>query len=504
MAQVIQQLGFLSEGLKGVRGLYGEFAVAGIERAIVSVAGLAANLDGVEIKPGEEAPVVVPLPELPRNADIKSLKAFIEIRKGTSAQTSSIKQKSVVKEGDQEKTYDVDISLPELPMNVSVKLDGGEVFWSFAGREVEGERELADFTEQANDYLDRLSPNGGEVALKFLVKSDGPGNVKITVKDVEYSVIQTQSWPNPLDNTVRLDRNFQLDFGSIEKVTVDAFAGETKQPLSLSVVRADVGGEFGPERLLGGFEAHRGDEFATISSDYSLAQGFSVGKEMMAKPIRCAGVTGAFQAEAEAEFYVEIQNDAGDFPASGAPLAKSNLTLSPGQGQESKQWAFARFEAPVDLNPETTYWVVVKGIRGKARLGLQVQPRSYLQRASVNRGGQLWKDLGRPPAPVAAAMLRLVYLPELDNQSAAVEISVEGASQRLDPKPEAQTLSLDLPEGRGAGEAVITIKSHARGTLSIANLIQEYAPGEARGSKPGRKKILFRIQDAKSSQKLKK
>jgi hypothetical protein len=473
MAQFIQQLGFLNEGLKGVRGLYGDYVVAGMNVATVNLVGLAATLDGVKLEPGAETPVIIPLPDVPRNADIKSLKAFIDVRKDSSAQTSSIDQTSVV-DGT---THNVKISLPALPMNVSVKLDGGEVIWSFTGGDVEGERKLPDFTKQANDYLDRLPADVTEVALKFLVKSDGPGRVKITVKEVERTEIQTQSWPNPLDNTVRLDRNFQLDFGGVEKVTVDAYAGKTKRPLSLSAIRVDVGGEFGPERLLGGFEAHRGVEFATISNDYSLAQGFNIGKELTAKPIRCAGVTGAFRADAEAELYVEIQSDAGDFPASGAPLAKSNLTLSPEQGQESGRWAFAKFEAPFDLNPETAYWIVVKGIRGRARLGLQSQPGSYLQRATVNRGGQLWKDLSRPStggAPPAAALLRLVYLPEIDNQSAAIEIGVEGAIERLDPKQEAQTLSISLPAARGAGEAVIIIKSHARGSLSVANLIQEY------------------------------
>src|SRR5262245_14253225 len=115
MAQVIQQLGFLNEGLKGVRGLHGDFMVAGIERTIVNLAGLAATLDGVKLEPGAETPVIVPLPDVPRNADIKSLIAFIDVRKDASAQTSSIKQESVVKEGDVAKTYNVNISLPDLP-----------------------------------------------------------------------------------------------------------------------------------------------------------------------------------------------------------------------------------------------------------------------------------------------------------------------------------------------------------------------------------------------------
>lgn len=367
-----------------------------------------------------------------------------------------------------------------------MRLDGGDVFWSLGGAGALGEHPLPDFVEQANAYLDRLEPGVEEVILKFLVKSDGPGRVKIRIEEngVEYSVIRTQSWENPLDNTVRLDRTFQLDFGDVERITLDPFSGPNNSSLSLSAVRADLGGEFEPERLLGDFDSHDGKEFATISGDYSLAQELMIEKKTTAKPIRCAGVTGVFQAEAEADLYLEIRDDAGSSPSSGPPLAKSNLSIAPPGKEENGRWAFARFEAPVDLSPETAYWIVVKGIRGQARLGLgplaDEQPDKYLRGARVNRGGQVWKGLSRPYAPPTSALLRLVYLPEIDNQSAAVEIAVEKSSQRIDPKPEAQAVSLALPEGRGAGKSEIVIKSHARGTLSIANVIQEHRPRQNR------------------------
>jgi len=483
----IQPLGFLNETPKGIRGLSG--IVAALDMAkLLPVIEKVFKFEGEKLKSGEEVPVVVPVPGLPLNANIKKLAAAIEIQKDDTAEKASFKQESVIEEaGGPKRTFKVDIAMPELPRNISVRLDGGEVFWSFADAAVQGAYELPDFVEHVNTYLDKLPAESQEVILKFLLKADGPGEVKITIRDMEYSVIQTQSWINSLDDTIRLDRTFQLDFGSIERVPLDAFAdGEA---LSLSEIKIDIGGEFEPERLLGPVEAQDGREFATISGDYALAQSIKFGKSLSGKAIRCVGVAGPFQVDADAELYVETQSDAAGSPSAGAPLAKSNLTLVAAEAGDSKPWSFARFEGPVDLNPDTPYWVVIKGIRGKARLGLKWQAEEYLQQILFNRGGQMWKSFSRASGPASAAMLRLVYLPGIDNQTAAIEIGLEGtqASERLNPGQQTQTISLDVPARMK--QAVLVIKSHARGTLSIANVIQEYSPAGATN--------VFKLQTAR-------
>jgi hypothetical protein len=353
-----------------------------------------------------------------------------------------------------------------------VRLESTEVFWSATGPQVEGSHELPDFSEQANQHFDKLAANQ-KVALTFLVKSDGPGTVEITVRDVEYSVIQTQSWDNPLDNTVRLDRNFELDYGTIETVALDAFDGNVKD-LFLAAVRVDVSGEMGPERLLGDFEAQSGNQFVIVSPENSLAQSLVLASELTAKPIQCVGVAAAIQVDAETELYLEIQSDAADSPATGSPLTKLNLTLPPPQEGATQQWVFAQFDAPIELSPQTLYWIVFKGIRGRAMLALQEQHGGYLQRPLVNRSGQLWREL-HGSAAADAALMRLVYLPDPDNQSSAIAMTLDKVSQQLDPTAQTKTVPFDLPSGRGLGPATLTIKSHARGRLSIANVIREYA-----------------------------
>jgi hypothetical protein len=474
------QVPAIDVGIKGTRGLAGMSAIYQVRPEVLVAVDVSQRFGFVALKPGEETAVAVSLPGVPLNADIKKLNAQIEIRAGSDSEKSSLKQTSTVQEGNDEKTYNVDIEVPALPRNLSLKLDGGEVFWTSSSATVEGIYDLPEFVEQVNSYLDKLPAGSTKVDLVFLVSSDGPGQVKITVDEssLEYSAIQTQAWPNPLDDTVRLDRNLQLDFGNIERVQLDALPAGDRGRFLLDKVSADVGGQFGEERLFTSVATHSGKEFATISNDYSLAQAFELTESIVStnKPLHAAGIAGLFQVDDKLELYVEIQEDSGGFPSAKPPLAKSNLTLVAGSGGEVSQWNFATFEQPVDLKLDTAYWIVFKGIQGNARLALGEPSEDYLGRVVVNRGGQLWKSINRKNPTGTSALVRLVYLPEIDNQLAAIEIGIEGAAplERLNPGA-AQTISLKAPAGLKTAEPVIIIKSHARGTLTIANVIQEYA-----------------------------
>jgi hypothetical protein len=495
MPQIAQTLGFIHAPVAGVRGLGlgpGSLLLQSIRH--VALLNPALLFRGEKLKPGEEVSVTVPVTGMPLSVDIKRVKAKIEIHEDDD-EPEPLKQSSTIKEGGESRTFEVAVQTPPLPRNVSVRLDGGDAFWSFGDVAVRGAYELPDFAREANAYLDTLPQETREVALKFLVKADGPGRIKLDIEQLEYSIIQTQSWENPLDDTQRLDRTFELDFGAVETVPLDPPLSSAAASLTRSKLSFSLGGEFGPERLLTSFKAHAGREFASISSSYSLAQSFQLSRSILGseKPINCVGVAGLFVADAEgaknsqAEIYVEMQTDEAGSPAAQAPLSKSNLAVPLPEGaaggsvfapHEYRKLLFARFEAPVTLRLDTPYWIVVKGVQGKVRLGLEPPSEEYLRQVLVNRGGQLWKRVTRPGAPPVAAFVRLVYLPEIDNQMAAVEIGVEGAraTQRSDPGPRAQSVSFDAREVGGARQVSLVIKSHARGTLSIANVIQEYAP----------------------------
>jgi hypothetical protein len=454
--------------IKGARGLSGD--AYAMRPGIFEIAAPALMLGYTPLKAGEETAVLVTLSDLPANADVKTLSASLHVLDDDSAVEAEKTTVAVKRDKEPETKFQTSADPLTRPRNVELRLDKGDVFWSFGGTLVKESYDLPDFAEQVNAYLDKVKPAGDQLALKFLVKSDTKGQVKISIADKSLSRLQTQTWKNPLDETIRLDRNLQLDFGLYEEIVLDEISPQAGIKTSFSAIKMDVGGTLGAERLLGTVEEHNGCEFGTISSDYSLAQSF-----ILDTPIQCVGVTSLFTSEAEAELYVELQNDLNGSPASEAPLAKSNLTLPGGEKNGKTPWTFAALENPTALSAAVRYWIVLKGVRGKTQLGLQAQTDgTYLEKVLVNRGGQLWKGFDALTNARSVALLRLIYLPELDNQSAAVQIGINETHWRaFDPAAESTTLSFELNDA-SIRQAVIAIKSHARGVLTVANVIQEY------------------------------
>ena len=534
----------LNIGLKAQRGFVSTPKGYRLQKGIRQHAFFKEDPDLVILKPGVETEIVKALPALPDNANLKKLVAEMEVKKHQFEQKADVQEM-----GEEKKTFTVSVEGLPLPRNVTVRLAGGEVFLFNAGELAEKTYSIPDFAEHVNNYLDEFRGESEEGFLRFLVKSDTPGKVKITIKDIkseDYSLIQPQEWSNPLDDTTRIDRNYQLDYSMIESEELNTISDPDHPNVTLNRIKMDIGGEFGQERLLGSVDEHDGKKFVTISNDYSFAQkfAFETSEFELAKPVKCVGISGFFQTGAEAELYIEIQNDMNGFPASGSPLTKANLSLVSPEKNGSGFWAFCNFDAPVDFNAATFYWIVIKGVQGEAQFGLKSQEDGYLKEVRVNRGGQFWRPIRNASDPTIAGLLRLVYLPEIDNQTAAVEIGIKGTRifEKFNPGPEAEIMSLgtfsiglkfhgdldradisdDLKQEfqergirlsqntiisvkQGGSEwllddennqqkylikkerdllniyvdikqATIVIKSHARGTLSIANVIQEYSP----------------------------
>ena len=468
--------------IKGGRGFSYLDEVYAARPATFTAAVLEVFPTGVVLKPGEETPVSVSI-DLPVNANVHKITARLEVVDDPSS--SAAQQTTVsLKEGGDSRTYQVGVDAVTGIRNVEIKLGQGDVFWQHSGALKAGSYQLPDFARELNTYLDQVKANEGKLALEFRVKADTGGRVKISIDaGVDYSLIQTQSWKNDLDSTFRVDRNMQLDFSAVERLSLDPINKAGNQRVSRSSIKLDVGGKFGAERLLGEAAAHDGKQLATISPDYSLAQSIMLVERLVKQPVHLTGITLLLQGEEAAEIYVEVQDDVNGTPASGTPLAKCNLSFAPAKPEARQSWTFTRFEAPVELKVDRVYWVVVKGIRSIVRLALQPGPDStnapVLRGAlMLNRGGQIWKSLSRASVSPILALLGLVYLPEIDNQTAGIQIAVEGtrAAQTLDPGPGAKTVSIDLT-AESMDSATLVITSKAQGMLSIANVIQEYKLG---------------------------
>ena len=464
---------------KAPRGLaYNSVAYAARDNLLL-LADVVALAGGTPVKAGEETAVTVNVPGLSRNSNVRAITAVFTISEPADQQTSAAQTTSVsVAEGNDKRDLKVTVDAVPGMRNVQLRLDQGQVFWTKSGAVPAGDHPIPDFAAPVNEYLDKLGGKDPAVALRFLVKSEAPGDVSIRIQDLQLSFLQTQSWENKLNSTFRIDRTLQLNFNQIERLPVDPISAAGAE---IAELRLDAGGQFTPDRLLGDTETHDGGQFATISPDFSLAQNINASKDLLKTQIDCTGITGYFEADAKAEFYIELQPDDSGSPASGAPLAKANVSFTPADPNDIQGWTFAKFEKPTKLSPGTPYWIVAKGVHGSVRLGLNMAeappPNAPLARYSLllNRGGQLWKSFVGPAAQPVQALLSLVYIPQPDNQTAAVQILAGdgGPTQRIDPAPKVATVHFPF-SGGGPLPSALVVHSHGQGSLTIANVIQEY------------------------------
>lgn len=468
--------------VKGSRGMILGEAIHG--RLRPEIAGVLSARNFVPVAPGKDTPIAVPLPRVPRNADIKRIAFRIAVTAPDQA-GPLLEQEAEVKEtvGTTVTTRSFDVALQpqSIPRSVTLKLNGGEVFWSSPGAMSDGTDYLVDegTADAVNAYLDGLPPGAGDVELQFLVRAESACKVRLQLDGTpEFRRLQTQSWVNPQDQTLRADRNLELAFGTIAPLPIDALAVAPTERVALHTMRLDVAGTFGDERVYGPLPDRGWNEFATVSTDYVVAQRFS-----LTIPLRAVGLGGVFQSGADAEVYIAIHGDANGVPATESPpLATGTLVLqpaSPRAASEAHAWSFAAFDAAADLESGLAYWIVLRGIRGRSRVAVHREPDESLTTLLVNRGGQIWKPLDAPSSGTTAA-LRLTYLPTVDTQSAAVEVAVLSAddhaiiaAQRLDPGGSPIDLALDLGES-SAHQVLLRFTSYAAGTLSIANVRQEY------------------------------
>src|SRR5215213_7136481 len=82
------------------------------------------SASGVELKPGEETPVTLAVPGLPRDADVKEIRVSLTVSPSEAAPPAETTAGSVTAgEGDAQ-AFSVAVTAPLLPRNVQVRLEG--------------------------------------------------------------------------------------------------------------------------------------------------------------------------------------------------------------------------------------------------------------------------------------------------------------------------------------------------------------------------------------------
>jgi hypothetical protein len=470
----------IEELVKGMRGLADD-AKRKRRGSIMIERGSSDPNAKVALMPGQDTPITVAVPVLRKNANVHRITATLLVADAESVPAAEPTVATVDSTASEEKdTVSVTVATPRRPRNVVVKLDGGTPFWTHAAALTDRAYPLPDFSAAVNDFLDRADLPDDLVSLRFLVHSDTPGLVGIVIDpaSVDATLIKLEQWTNAIDRTIHLDRALTVDFAGVEEIPLGVVDAPPTGRVALLGVAVDVSGTVGAERLLGDVPASETAEFATINAEYAVAQATVPGAAL-----QCVGVSALVAADgsAPARVYVELQPNEHGTPPSSPPLARAEIALPPSPTGEAA-WVYVPFDRPGALVADKSYWVVVRGIQGTARLALEPASGAFASGVVMNRGGQHWRAV-TPRA--AAAMLRLVYLPGPETASAAVEIQVARAHgpgsnaaplvrRRIDARPAAQNVVLSLEPALALTPLKLVVRSHARGTVRLANVSQEY------------------------------
>lgn len=466
---------------RGRRGLAynADYAMSALPTANIIRPAMVMML-GQEVKAGTANRFAVRM-GAPANALVRAVTATFRVVAGPSG-TTDLGAGVGVKEGATAVRYEIDVAVdpPAGLQNVEIRLEGGDTIFSRPGTLPVGDHAIPDFASALNDHLDTLAPSD-DATLVFVVTSDVAGSATLGLARLDWSLIQTQAWPNALDETVRLDTTLSLSFGERREVALDALAvpaGRTPKRLAL---RLDAGGAFGAERVLGRIDPPDGTDGVEVAADTALAQRLVLDAERVAGTVACTGCLLHLSGAGPAELFAELLPDEAGYPKAGAALARA--TVAAPEGAEAGGWLTVPFEAPADLDPGTFYWLVLRGVTGTRRASLRPVPDGSAgplaaDRLAINRGGVWWRLLTalRPGLAPPQALVALLYRPGPQNRSAAVSVMAAGAAEgvRLDPDGGgAREVALPLPAA-GGGPVRLLVDAYARGQLTIANVIQEY------------------------------
>lgn len=473
MAEV-RIVGF-DQAVKGVRGISALRAALPQLHVLVPTAS-------TPLEPGTETAIDVPI-AVPPNARLTELYATLALSERAS-KAGGLTQEAVVSVDGADKTYNVSLPPSAAPRNVSVRLDGGSVVWNRGGEVPPHTYELPELSAAANAAFDAAGERIGDPpTLRFLVRSDTGGAAAISVRGTPAFVrMVTETWPNERDGSLRADRNLELELGANAVVPLrdDGLAASALERLSL-----DVGGTFEPPRVLDRLVDHDDTTFVTVSPEFFVAQQVSV-----AISIQCVGLGGVLVAGADGEIHCSLEAAGPDgMPASGTALASATLPIARDDTDGAPGWRFVSFASPVSLVPNGRYWAVFRGVQGKAWLGLHAVGRSREADDAgagllVSRGGQSWRALDESMPPRFEGAVRLTYLPTVDTQAGALEVTLLAASaetvralatHRVEPAGAVQTIELAPPSALSAGEHIgLRVVAYGKGRATIANVIREY------------------------------
>jgi len=363
-----------------------------------------------------------------------------------------------------------------VPSNLTLRIGDGPLIWTHSGP-LAKELTAPGLADALNEYLanETLPEDEPVYRVPIIIRSDAVGKVTLSLETLAYFFI--------VDRFADASEEKTLTFGCNQPWTQSA---AFELPNGAVVQRAEVklSGDFAADRFVSG-AGPTSDPFeeyaALVSPEHWTAQAIT-----LAENLTLSGVDLLLTPLTEkTELTVEIQPDINQAPSREAEAVAELVVESP---TGSACWYCPAFAAPVELEADQPYWLVLKGKDGQASWQAQASGAVPESLRYSKDEGQTWTQYDLAPWGQKGMMgcLRLRHL--LSDPALPISVSVGATS--LDLGELVLMGAVDSPVSFGdslteTGTIPISVRASSSGQLILSDLRVEYElPAEVPSGEP--------------------
>jgi hypothetical protein len=376
------------------------------------------------------------------------------------------------------------VTVISYPLNLTLSLGDESPFWSYPG-ELTGVVTVYDFSEKLNGYLESCRSQKDSVKCEIPLKfhSDSPGGLKIEEEDIDLNLIWKNpnlNWENPSRISDSGGKTPVISFdGSREKVLFE-IESSTKSIESIKLISLNFNckGNFSNEFI--------DDNWSNVENNMGviLSTGMNIGLRLNpSQNLHSIGVDLYLsKRDKDIKFVAEMTEDKNGKPGEENILSSKNVELS----SEQDGWICVKFDEPVPLDKEKTYWLVLKAGIGEVEWfcsedrELKRKPDGFIFRKEPTG---VWKSYSLNNQIPLIGYFRLKYLPDSENDyPISLEIKTQSGdlmqSKDLKPTAEPEFVNINFEEislkvQGSMARLDLEIASRASGKLELSDIAIE-------------------------------
>ncbi len=372
---------------------------------------------------------------------------------------------------------DLELSLPDLPSDLSISINGGPPVWQYAGMVQPGtENELSErqWNSSGELLVSLAAPiqaitgdakRSDMLSLTIELSSKTPGDMAVEEYSHNLRLLHRMSF----NGEAELKVNFTMEGEIPVALASPEISGVIPHLLGAQLT---LSAEFPPERALpaAGAAANGISELVLGSGKAACVRLDNIDELSQISSIRLPLSTPSSRAETRIVLWTGDEFSASE--------AVSEAVSDPQSWSgETEQWLKFDFSEPVDIEDGAIYWVAVIVGRGEVcwKLAAGNMQEHYPVRLGAPSGP--WRALpaifGGGSLGTVAGRLHVIGQAGEASPLAPIQLSLEGGNDtNLTPTHEGVRVQLDIndPDSASLIKAELAVISHAVGTLTMMNI----------------------------------